>query len=236
MSILDELVTNRTTSDVAWVNQMARKGLAGRTAEENAQWLRGYASEELITEDGYTIELQNDGALILRSGYLRGAYNYIDLNRVESAVKDACAKAIATVDINPPAMPVTKTDWTQEDVPSRADAARYLENLAYLKELLETLGVHDFDPRGYFDEDWPEAPESLDRLDHIGANRIETLLAELYKGALWLNAVLRYGDTHAPRTWTQVEAAFPTWNDIEGTRWPYVSYGEDFIEGIPQLW
>lgn len=235
MSILDELVTNRTAYDVAWVAQMARKGLSGRTDAENAQWLRGYASEELVTEDGYTVELQDGGPLILRGGYLNGAYNYTDMNRVENAVKVIYNTMSATFDYLP-AIPTIKTNWKREDIPTQEDVERYIGNLSFLKNLIESPGPYDLDPRGYFSEGFPNVPENLNSLDYLGANQIETLLAGLYKAVLWLNAVIRYGDTHTTRTWTQVEAAYQTWSDIEGVLWPYVSYGEDFIENIPRPW
>lgn len=54
-----DLITNRTSQDVARMKELQAKGLANMTAAEKAEW----------------------------STVSRGAYNYSDLNRVENAVK-----------------------------------------------------------------------------------------------------------------------------------------------------
>ena len=58
MSIIDELITDRTQSDVSYVARLAAKGWSGMTEDERSQWLTG----------------------------LKGAYNATDLNRVGNAV------------------------------------------------------------------------------------------------------------------------------------------------------
>lgn len=101
--IIDELVTDRTQSDVDRVKELTLKWLDGSiTAEEQTEWLAG----------------------------LKGAYNYTDLNRVGQAVAylanilNASGRSVNVT---------AKSDWTMADIPSRTQETAFLRDLTLLK-------------------------------------------------------------------------------------------------------
>ena len=91
----------------------------------------------------------------------KGAYNHTDLNRVEAAVLMVASKLR---ELGIAVLPETKSDWTQADVPTKADMDRYLGNVTMLQS--SSSGLHLA----------PELPSSMARLDYIGANNIEAAL------------------------------------------------------------
>ena len=72
-----ELITDRTQYHVTLLNRLRKKAWSSMTASEQAAWY-------------------GDAA--------KGAYNYTDLNRVETAVKEIAEKLGLSL--------VTKTNWT----------------------------------------------------------------------------------------------------------------------------
>lgn len=129
-----DFVTNRTQADVARRTELARKGFANMTNEERAEWLAPS----------------------------KGAYNYTDMNRVESAVakiKSYMAMLNRDVDIYP------IRSWSASDVPTTADMQRYIFNIKAVRESLPEL--HHV---------MPEAPASMANLTYAGANAIEEIL------------------------------------------------------------
>lgn len=126
-----EFITDRTPADVARAKTLAAKGWAGMTAAEQAEWSAGQ----------------------------KGAYNYTDLNRVESGVAALAAKLHITLQ--------TKTDWLPTDAPTNADMERYLANIRALREARGALLSA------------PQPPASMAGLDWAGANAIEQTLADL---------------------------------------------------------
>lgn len=152
------LITDRTEADKRRAIYLAGIDYADMSDEEKAEW----------------------------DSDMKGAYNASDLNRVESAVDYlagvlrelvAGLKAYAAekgvgwdvifappfdpADINPE----TKTDWTEKDLPTPEDMARYLSNV----ELLRNALVYDTD----------ELPNGMDNLSIQGANAIERALKNL---------------------------------------------------------
>lgn len=85
----------------------------------------------------------------------KGGYNCSDLNRVERAV----AQVSATYGLGL----ITKTDWTVWDMPKQDDLERYISNIEIIREqwLPDTI-----------------IPDSMARLNYVGANNIEKVLAE----------------------------------------------------------
>jgi len=91
----------------------------------------------------------------------KGAYNYTDLNRVESAVEELAGMLGLTL--------TTKTDWGLWDVPIQTDMERYLSNV---------VAIRDACPE---DVEFPTLPDSMSGLNYEGANNIEKVLLLVYE-------------------------------------------------------
>lgn len=129
-----ELITDRTQYHVSLLNILRKKPWSAMTASERTAWY-GEAA--------------------------KGAYNYTDLNRVETAVAELAVEL--GLDL------VTKTDWTLWDVPTRSDMERYLGNV---------VAIRDACPD---DIAFPPLPVSMSGLGYEGANNIEKVLALAYE-------------------------------------------------------
>ena len=98
----------------------------------------------------------------------KGRYGFEDLNRVESAV-DLLRQELEKLDVF--LCLTVKTDWGApqdffpEDWPVAGQMARYLENI---QAVAGALGLA------------PDLPETMDNLDHTGANNIELALQQAY--------------------------------------------------------
>lgn len=161
MSVIDELIYDRTQADVDKVftlkNKILTGGLSALTSEELTEYMAG----------------------------MKGAYNYTDMNRVGQAVAYIAERMIALpdelaayraekgVDDDPiyevPYDPSTvvvaaKTNWAMGDTPTQALAKAYLNNLVVLRKQL-TLPAEA-----------PVVPSTLDKLTYAVANDIEYLL------------------------------------------------------------
>lgn len=95
-----EFITNRTQHNVDTLTRLRRKGWQNLSATERAEYL-------------------GNAAL--------GAYNYTDLNRVESAV----ASISSTKNLGL----VTKTNWDAWDTPTQSDMERYLGNVVAIQNI-----------------------------------------------------------------------------------------------------
>ena len=94
----------------------------------------------------------------------KGAYNYTDLNRVETAVAELATMLGLTL--------TTKTDWGMVDEPSLSDMERYLGNVAAIRDAYPG------------DAEFPALPDSMDYLTYEGANNIEKVLEIVYRAVL----------------------------------------------------
>ena len=128
-------VTDRTHAHVARLQALAAKGWNNMSASERSEWMG---------ESGDT---------------WKGAYNYTDLNRVESAVKELSEKLGLGL--------TTKTDWSMWDVPGWEELTRYIGNIQAIRD----------EYRG--SENIPSVP-SIELLDWKKANNIETILKMVY--------------------------------------------------------
>lgn len=152
------LITDRTATDASRVDALSAIPYAKMTDAQKAEW----------------------------DSDLKGAYNASDLNRVESAVDylagvlralpdDLKAYAQEKVvgwdrffDVPYDAENVvvdTKTDWRVTDIQIPQDMARYLDNVAYLRGIVEYSTA--------------TLPNSMDNLTWQGANAIEKALVDL---------------------------------------------------------
>lgn len=131
-------IYNRTQNHVDRLKQLRAKGYENLTASERADYAE----------------------------YARlGAYNYNDLNRVESAV-GAIANAFG--------LPLTTRTWGMWESPTAADMNRYLGNVVAIRDEAlarnATLG-------------FPVLPISMEYLTFEGANNIEKILEIVYNMA-----------------------------------------------------
>ena len=130
------LITDRTQADVTRYAELKSKYLHGMTEAEKAEWETS----------------------------LKGAYNYTDMNRVESAVEyvaDRLTEAGYVV------FPVIKKNWTVTDKPTLDDLKRYMKNVSDIRAALTTF------------ETTPEAPSTERKLSFQVANDIEQILIDI---------------------------------------------------------
>lgn len=151
--IIDELITDRTQADVDRVNLLTQK------------WLDGTITSAEQTE-------WNNG--------MKGAYNYTDLNRVGQAVAyvaNLLNQAGRSVSVE------AKTNWTANDIPTRAQMDAFLNDLSLLKRNVNA--------------NVPNVPSSMDNLTFETANRIEQIIIAVYdainyEGANWTRSGVTY--------------------------------------------
>jgi len=107
MSIINELVYNRTQADVDRVytlkNKILTGGLAALTAEEKAEYLAG----------------------------MKGAYNYKDFNRLGEAIS-YLVEQMKKLDIHDSSI-VPKVDWAMGDTPTQSQVRNLLSCLTKLR-------------------------------------------------------------------------------------------------------
>lgn len=121
-------ITDRTQADVDRCKELAAKGWNNMTEAEKAEW---YGTA------------------------MRGAYNYSDLNRVESAVAELSAFLEMRL--------TTKTNWGMWDFPTQTDMRRYVSNLQAVKERYSSS---------------VQIPDAVDGFTYESANNIEKMLSE----------------------------------------------------------
>lgn len=130
------LITNRTAEDVERWRVLRNKGWSALTDEEKAEWLSS----------------------------LKGSYNYLDMNRVESFVRYLTDRLNANGYLF---HPITKSDWQVSDLPTKADIDRYFGNVARIRELLAVY------------ETTPLAPTTSKKFDYHDANNLEQILVDV---------------------------------------------------------
>lgn len=175
MSIIDNLVYDRTQADVDRVftlkNKILTGGLNALSTEEKAEYMAG----------------------------MKGAYNYGDMNRVGQAVAYIADRMTALpgeldayraekgvgddpnyeVPYDPSTVVVSaKTDWAMGDTPTQSLVKAYLNNLTVLRKQLD------------LPSNAPAVPSSLDNLTYVTANEIEYLLYVIYQTFLEVEATL----------------------------------------------
>ena len=126
-----ELITNRTQADVDRVKELTAKGWNNLTDEERDEWRTG----------------------------MKGAYNYTDLTRVESAVEELASRLGLTVTVN-------KT-WSTSSPLTANEMSRFLENLHTLRNSGKILA------------NTPAVPASMAGLTYKTANDIEQILTDI---------------------------------------------------------
>lgn len=139
MSIIDTLITDRTAADTAALEALFAKARAGSLTEEEKA--------------------------ILADPAHKGAYNYTDLNRVNTAMEYLVTRlrvygyAVAGYQRD-------ETLWTMEGIPNPARMQQYLDNVAAIRAALATL------------PGTPAAPGDMESLTVQEANAIEKILTD----------------------------------------------------------
>lgn len=105
-TIIDTLITNRTQADVERVRELAAKGFAAMTSDEQAEWLAG----------------------------MKGAYNASDLNRVGTAL-NYLAGRLASICGNSITW-TAKTDWAVTDIITASQAEAYRKQIQDIRDAL----------------------------------------------------------------------------------------------------
>lgn len=129
--------------------------ITDRSAADLARWLE-------LRNKGY--DNMTDAERAEWGAGMKGAYNYTDLNRVGEAmnyIRDKLVAANYMCDV------VSKTDWTEKDIPSPADLIAYLDKVACIRETLAQLPTT------------PNTPEYTGGLTYQEANNIERILIDV---------------------------------------------------------
>ena len=170
MSVLDTLITDRTQADVDYVRSLSAKGIPQMSADELTEFLTT----------------------------LKGAYNYSDLNRVESAVAYVAAELVqAPTDLRQYASDrnvawddlfdvpydpddydnlTIKTNWAVSDIPTNLQMIRYIENIKLIRDAIPNASIA-----------W--IPDVMDNLDYSIANNIEQLMIDVHQALIALVAL-----------------------------------------------
>lgn len=144
-----QLITDRSQYHVDLLKRLSQKSWDDMTAYEQKVWY-GEAA--------------------------KGAYNYTDLNRVETAVAELAELMELTL--------TTKTDWVLWDIPVESDMERYLNNVATIRSYCKVLGIVS---------NLPTLPRNMNALTLEGANNIEKVLEIAYQYFVETSGVLGNG-------------------------------------------
>lgn len=185
MSVLDTMVTDRTEYDVTRLKQLLSIGWQNMTQSQKDEFTGGTSAlKDANDQDLYD---SNNEQLYVLGGYPKGAYNYTDLNRVETAVDYVADELVqADTDIRQYAIDLNvawddvfavpydpadysltvKTDWVVTDIPSATDMARYISNLKLIQAAIPNASTA-----------W--IPDSMNMINWANANDIEKLLIDV---------------------------------------------------------
>ena len=145
------LITHRANADVSYAKRMKGKKWADLTSEQKAEYLLG----------------------------LKGAYSYMDFNRVENAVA-YLSELLKTYGY--PNTVNVKTNWTSEDMQKVSEIQRYIDNIAELKNK-------------YYTSVEGTMPTTATWLTVYGANYLEKLLVNIDELIGKMVYVFRYTNT-----------------------------------------
>lgn len=199
------LITDRTQADVALVQSLSKKiSMGTASAEELALW----------------------------AGNLKGAYNYIDLNRVTAAMEylvEQLNKYGYSVDYTRIEIEPGRYEWRgdkeKSDIPTESQMIQYLQNVLNIYNVLLSN---------------PELPATMAQLDYNGANQIEKALLiveetinSVVKSMCRSNAFtfwsgnrpLPSADSDFGRTWEELDAMNVPWENLENADWYLLAYG-----------
>ena len=112
--------------------------------------------------------------------WLKGCYNYIDLNRVEKWCKYLSDLLNSYGYVN---LISEKMDWNINDIQTVEQMATYLNNV---KVLMETFVLK---------QDTPKLPDTINKLTYSQANDIERILYDINELIEKMESIFRYSNT-----------------------------------------
>lgn len=165
MSIIYNLVTDRTQADVDRLQELTKKGLEVTTEEP---------ADRFVPEVVYLMDANEDflvdstGAVLMvvtKPGTShKGAYNAADLNRVGYAILYVAGlynQYGYNLTVNP------KTDWSDDDYPTASQMKTYLNDIQTVRNAAAVFPTT------------PDAPETMEGLGWKTANSIEQILIDM---------------------------------------------------------
>ena len=169
MSVIDELITDRTQADVDTLTELLGKPFAQWTAEE-AAWFREASS--------------------------KGAYNYTDLNRVTEAMQYLDDVFLAygyttgyvSILVHPGETERLYT-WCESDIPTAAHMERYIANVAALRGTVAVLPTTPATPESMKLLDYIKANNIEKILVDINQLLINMAAAWFYSGEVYSGEV-----------------------------------------------
>lgn len=170
MSIINELITDRTRADVSRIERLISKGWDNMTEEERGYFLGlpGSYGVPLVSLDGHELySLDGEQLQILEQTVMavKGAYNASDLNRVTEAV-EYLATRIRGYGNNLDALSGQRV-WSMEDIPTSDSMRRYLDNVGLIRSSISVL------------PSTPVVPDDMEDLSVDEANDIEKVLVDV---------------------------------------------------------
>lgn len=110
------------------------------------------------------------------SSFLKGAYNYVDLNRIENW----CAYIAEQLNSYNYSVSIeTKTDWLMSDFPTKTQMKRIRDNVERLKNAFTAI---------------TEVPSNMDKMTYKKANDLERVLYEINKFIANMESSFIYSD------------------------------------------
>ena len=140
MSIIDTLIYDRTAADTAALDALFAKARAGSLTEEEKA--------------------------ILADPAHKGAYNYTDLDRVDSAM-EYLAGRLRSYGYRVAGFESDPDTWSTSDIPRRPRMQRYLDNVAAIRNTMAVLTTT------------PAVPDDMEGLTAAEANAIEKILVDV---------------------------------------------------------
>lgn len=163
MSIINELITDRTQQDVNYIKSLNKKGWAKMTVEERLYYLKGIVTK-FVCEDGELYA--QDGMLFVYDGSSpKGAYNESDLNRVEAALKHLESRLKNSGYV----VNISSDSWKLGEISFLRRGEQYLERVKSIKNAIPCFATT------------PNVPLALQGLTFVEANAIEQILFDIDK-------------------------------------------------------
>lgn len=171
LTIIDGNGNSSTASTTIYFGLLSL--ITDRTAADVYHW-------QTLRDKGWEAMTEDERAEWLTP--MKGCYNFTDLNRVEGAVEyiaELLRDAGYEMEL------VTKKDWTMEDMPTRLEMERYINNVAVIREAFKPFPTT------------PKAPPITQNLSHAYANNLEQILKDMGMLA-----------TSIPQNWLYAEDIF----------------------------
>ena len=189
MSVIDDLIYDRTQEDVDRVKELKEKiltaGLSSLTSDERSEYMAGMKGAYNASDLNRVGQAVRYIASNIRAKQLNLANYRLDKN-VASDTPFDCFYPVKVLISGEPGwgeniplqsypttyMVIGKQSWTISNVPSKEQIVDYLADLVLLRQLLPVP------------EDAPEVPVDLDGLTYVTANKIEYLLFLCWQAAI----------------------------------------------------